>query len=118
MNHLNRAVGIIALSAMCASAFAKLPAQTEEAKAAAAAAKDKAAWSTKVSAYQLCMAQDKVAAHYFKTKNTGGKPSVEMPACTDPGPYVAAAQATATVGVADSKPVPAAGAPATPPANK
>ena len=111
MNKLMLALIAVAVSG---AAVAKLPAQTDEAKAAAAAAKDKAAWSDKVSAYQLCMAQDKVALHYQKTKG-GKKPSVEVPPCTNPGSYVAAA-AAAQVGVADAKPVPAAGKPPTPPA--
>jgi hypothetical protein len=82
-------VALMAL-AMSGAAFAKLPPLSEEAKAAAAAAKDKAAWSDKVAAYKLCLAQDKTAKHYFKTKNPGGKPSGELPACTNPGPYVPA----------------------------
>jgi hypothetical protein len=101
--------------AMSGAVFAKLPPTSPEAQAAAAASKDKAAWSDKVAAYQLCLAQDKVAQHYFKTKNTGGKPAGEVAACANPGPYVAA-QTAAQVGVADAKPVPAAGKPATPPA--
>jgi len=101
--------------AISGAAWAKLPPPTEEAKAAAAAAKDKAAWSDKVSAYQLCMAQDRVAAHYQKTKG-GKKVDASVPPCMNPGPYVAATAATGQVGVADSKPVPAAGKPATPPA--
>jgi hypothetical protein len=104
--------------AISGAAFAKLPAQSPEAQAAAAAAKDKTAWSDKVAAYQLCLSQDKVAKHYFKTKNASGKPSAEIPACTDPGPYVAAQAAAQQVGVADAKPVPAAGKPAEPPAQK
>lgn len=99
-------------------AFAKLPAQSPEAQAAATAAKEKAAWTDKVAAYKLCQAQDKTAQHYFKTKNAGGKPSGNVPSCTDPGPYVAAQVSTSNVGVADSKPVPAAGKPPTPPAKK
>jgi hypothetical protein len=114
MKKLTFAMMILAMSG---AALAKLPAPSDEAKAAADAAKDKAAWSDKVAAYQLCQSQDKVAAHYFKTKKSGGKPSVETPACANPGPYVAA-QAAAKVGVADSKPVPAAGKPATPPVTK
>jgi HEAT repeat protein len=101
------------LAALCMSgiAHAKLPVPTEEQKAAAAAAKDKAAWTDKVSAYQLCKAQDRVVAYYAKTK-TDAKPvtPTATTACTDPGPYVAQVAAQAQVGVADSKPVPAAGA--------
>lgn len=92
------------------AARAKLPAPTEEQKAAAAAAKDKQAWSDKVAAYKLCLAQDRVAAYYFKTKGSGGKPSAALPPCADPGPYVAQVAATKAVGVADSKPVPEVGA--------
>ncbi|MBF8178945.1 hypothetical protein [Herminiimonas contaminans] len=92
-----------------ASASAKLPPLSDEAKAKAAEAKNKAGWSDKVAAYQLCESQNKVAAQYFK--RTGkAKPDIVVPPCTNPGPYVALQVATSTVGVADSKPVPAAGA--------
>lgn len=90
-------------------ASAKLPPLSDEAKAKADEAKNKTAWSDKVAAYQLCQAQDKVVATYLKQKNKP-KPAVEVPACTNPGPYVALQLATSTVGVADAKPVPAAGA--------
>lgn len=103
--------------ALSGAAWAKLPPPSEEAKAAAAAAKDKAAWSDKVSAYQLCMAQDRVVAHYQKTSGAK-KAAADLPPCTNPGPYVAAAASTAQVGVADAKPVPAAGKEPTPPAKK
>jgi hypothetical protein len=84
MNKLILASLALALSS---AAFAKLPAPTDEQKAAAAAAKDKAAWADKVAAYKLCLAQDKVAARYLKDKGLK-KPVVEVPACVDPGPYV------------------------------
>lgn len=113
MKKLNTVLSALALSALCGSTFAKMPPLSEEAQAAAAAAKEKAAWNDKVAAYQLCQAQNKASSHYFKTKNAGGKPSEEMPACTEPGPYTAA-QAATKVGVADSKPVPAAGKAPTP----
>jgi hypothetical protein len=100
--------GLIAVT-LCAVAQAKMPPPSPEAQAAAAAAKDKADWGNKVAAYKLCLAQDKVAAHYMKTKNVGSKPAADVPACSNPGPYVAAQPAT-QVGVADAKPVPAAGA--------
>ena len=99
---------VILLVASCA-VQAKLPVPTDEQKAAAAATKDKQGWTDKVAAYKLCQAQDRVAAHYFKTKGSGGKPSAALPACTDPGPYVAQVAANKEVGVADSKPVPEAG---------
>jgi hypothetical protein len=112
-------VVLMALAGLATSgaAFAKMPPLSEEAQAAAAAAKDKAAWSDKVAAYQLCVSQDKAVAHYFKTKKAGAKPTGDFPACANPGPYVAA-QAAAKVGVADAQPVAAAGKPATPPAKK
>lgn len=109
-------LGLIAI-AFGSTAWAKLPPPTDEAKAAAAAAKDKAAWTDKVTAYQLCKAQDRVVAYYQKTKG-GVRPSAEVPSCKDPGPYVATADPAGQVGVADSKPVPAAGKPPTPPAEK
>lgn len=79
---------LIALALIAASAHAKLPPPSDEAKAAAAAAKDKAEWGNKVAAYQLCMAQDKVAARYLKGSKDAKKPTVEVPPCTNPGPYV------------------------------
>jgi len=108
---MQKLVTVLIALAMAGSAYAKLPAPIDEAKATAAAAKDKAAWTEKVAAYQLCKAQDKVAANYRKTVADAKKPSSELPACTDPGPYVAAV-AGSQVGIADSKPEPAAGKPA------
>lgn len=100
-----RQMTMLALLGATLAAQAKLPAPTEEQKAAAAAAKDKQAWTDKVAAYKLCLAQDRVAAYYFKTKG-GSKPAAAVPPCADPGPYMAAKD----VGVADSKPVPEVGA--------
>lgn len=71
-------------------AFAKLPALSDEAKAKAAEAAAKTAWSAKVDAYLSCKSQDKVAAHYYKTAKAAGKetkPAVAMPACDDPGAF-------------------------------
>jgi len=106
----NSALALVLLAAWAAQA--KLPVPTEEQKAAAAATKDKQAWTDKVAAYKLCLAQDRVAAYYFKTKGSGGKPTATptpLPACADPGPYVAQVATAKEVGVADSKPVPEAG---------
>ena len=49
--------------------------------------KAKAAWSDKVAAYKLCLAQDRVAADYRKSHQGAPQPSAQMPSCTDPGPY-------------------------------
>ena len=106
---MNKPVFALVLMAASCIAQAKLPTPTEEQKAAAAAAKDKQAWTDRVAAYKLCLAQDRVAAQYFMPKGSGGKPSAALPACADPGPYVAQVAASKEVGVADSKPVPEAG---------
>jgi hypothetical protein len=106
---MNKPLFALVLLAACAAVEARLPAPTEEQKAAADATKDKQAWSDKVAAYKLCQAQDRVAAYYFKSKGSGSKPSAALPACVDPGPYVAQVAAAKEVGIADSKPVPEAG---------
>lgn len=106
----------LALLALAGLAQAKLPPLTEEQKAAAAAVKDKQAWTDKTMAYKLCLAQDRVAAEYHRKK--GGKPSMETPACVNPGPYVAQVAAAKEVGIADSKPSPEAGARQPPPGKK
>ncbi|SFF88391.1 hypothetical protein SAMN05518865_105335 [Duganella sp. CF458] len=106
---MNMPVLALLILAVSCTVQAKLPAPTDEQKAAAAATKDKQAWTDKVAAYKLCMAQDRVVARYFATKGSGGKPTAALPACADPGPYVAQVAATKEVGVADSKPVPEAG---------
>lgn len=81
---------ISSAAALCAASgvWAKLPAPTPEKAAAAAEAKNKAAWSDKVAAYQLCKSQDKVAANYLKSDKGAGKKPADTPACADPGAYV------------------------------
>ena len=94
------------LLALASSAvFAKLPALTDEAKAKAAEAAAKTAWSGKVDAYQLCKSQDKVAASYYQSAKAAGKatkPPAALPACTEPGPFAYTPP--------DAKPLEAAGA--------
>lgn len=102
-------VFLLATAFASGSAFAKLPAPTPETAAAAAATKDKAAWTDKVAAYKLCLSQDRVAKHYQKTKANAQKPTVEVPACADPGPYV---PAVATVAAAPAAPAGTAAPPA------
>ena len=87
-------------------AQAKLPPLSPEAQVKADEAKAKTAWTDKVSAFQLCRSQDRVAEAYRKTAKTAGKeakPAAATPPCTDPGPFVAAAPAA-------SKPIEASGA--------
>ncbi|MGV8898845.1 MAG: hypothetical protein ACOH2B_06365 [Burkholderiaceae bacterium] len=69
-------------------AVAKLPPLSAEAATKAAEDKTKAEWSSKVAAYKLCLAQDKVAAHYRQEKSATAQPGEVLPDCSDPGPYV------------------------------
>jgi len=89
MTHLFRSP----LLAVCAASFcmlaaARLPAPSPEAAAKAAEAAAKTAWAGKVDNYKLCLAQDRVAAHYRKT-SPAAKPAAatSAAACTDPGPF-------------------------------
>ena len=78
------------LLAASALAMAKLPPPSPEAKAKADEAAAKAAWAGKVDSYQLCQAQDRVAASYVKTAQAAGKetkPATATPPCADPGVY-------------------------------
>jgi hypothetical protein len=101
--------------AIAGAALAKLPALSEEAKAAAELTKAKSAWSDKVAAFKLCQTQDKLAGRYLKDKGAA-KPAVETPPCTDPGAFVPPAPqaATATPAAPAAAGTPAAGAPAAP----
>ena len=74
-----------------ATAFAKLPAPSDEAKAKAAETAAKTAWAGKVDNFLLCKSQDKVAASYFKSAKAAGKdakPAAAVPPCADPGAFV------------------------------
>ncbi|MEO7246087.1 MAG: hypothetical protein ABIX12_13195 [Rubrivivax sp.] len=99
---------IVGAAMACAGgvAWAKLPPPTPEAKAKAAEAAAKAAWTGKVGAFELCQAQNKAAQRYFAESKTGGretKPAVDTPACTAPGPFV-------YVAPDEARPIEAAGA--------
>jgi hypothetical protein len=74
-----------------AAALAKLPAPSDEAKAKAAEAAAKTAWSNQVANFQLCKSMDQVAATYRAQARKAGqeaKPAVATPACADPGAFV------------------------------
>lgn len=106
------------LAVASATAFAKLPAPSDEAKAKAAEAAAKTAHAGKMDSYLLCKAQDKVAAHVQKThKAQAGKPAATPP-CVDPGKFVYtppdAAPAAAAPAAAASAPAAAAAKPVTP----
>ena len=82
----------VVLAGSSAAVVAKLPALSDDAKAKAAEAAAKGAWSDKVAAYHLCQSMDKVADGYRKGAKSSGKEApapVATPACTDPGPFVA-----------------------------
>lgn len=81
-----------ALLGASATVHAKLPALGDEAKAKAAEAATKTAWSDKVGAYKLCEAMNRTAEGYRSATKAAGKEApaaVETPACADPGAYVA-----------------------------
>ncbi len=108
---------LVLASLFSASAMAKLPALSDEAKAKAAEAAAKTAHGNKVADFQLCKSREKVAAHYYKTAKASGKqttPPVATPPCADPGPFVAAAPAPAVAAApaAGAKPAAPAAAPA------
>ena len=101
---LSIAAALVA-SLFASAVIAKLPPLSDEAKANAAEAANKAAWTDKVGAFQLCKSMDKVASAY--RAGSAGKAASgadPTPACADPGPYVA------QVTPAASKPLEASGA--------
>ncbi|MEY4436301.1 MAG: hypothetical protein RL175_1256, partial [Pseudomonadota bacterium] len=57
---MNKALFALILAAVSATAFAKLPPLSDEAKAKADEAKAKTAHTAKADAYLLCKSQDKV----------------------------------------------------------
>ena len=105
---MSKILFIVAALVATGQVSAKLPAPTEEAKTKALETKAKAAWSDKVAAYQLCKAQDKVAALYMTAKGTEGKPAKATAPCQEPGPYVSpviATSVTSAMEAAASPPV-------------
>ena len=108
-------VSLVVTGVSCA-ALAKLPVPVldDAAKAKAAEAAAKAAWSGKFEGFLLCKSMDKTAAHFQKTAAAAGKttgPAVTMPPCADPGAFVFPPVAAPAVAAA-----PAATAPVTAPA--
>ena len=108
-------VSLAVAGASCA-AMAKLPVPVldDAAKAKAAEAAAKTAWSGKLENYLLCKYQDKAAANYVKTATSSGKtpaPATALPPCADPGPFAyVPAGATAAVAPAAAAATPAAAA--------
>ncbi len=108
-----RLLSLLLLAAFGTGAWAKLPAPQldDAAKAKAAETAAKAAWQAKVDAFQLCKAQDKVAAKFKGNGNAKPVPVVATPASAP----TAAASAPAA---AASAPAAGASAPTTPVAAK
>jgi hypothetical protein len=79
-------------SLVLGTAIAKLPPPSDEAKAKAAEAANKAAWSGKVGAYEVCQTEDRLASAYRAHAAATGKPASAAeptPPCANPGPYKA-----------------------------
>jgi hypothetical protein len=95
-------------------AWAKLPPPSDEAKAKAAEAAAKTAWSGKVDNYKLCLSMDRVASYYQAEAKKAGKDvkPAEAPACADPGPFVYPPPAAAAAPAAPAAPTATAAAPA------
>jgi hypothetical protein len=94
-------------SVLTTSAWAKLPAPSDEAKAKAVEAAAKTAHAGKVDGFLLCKSQDKVAAHVQRTnKAKAGKPVTTAP-CADPGKFEYTPN-PATANAAPATPAPAA----------
>jgi len=98
-------LSLLALAAVAATAKLPAPVLSDEAKAKAAEAAAKTAWSNKLADFQLCKSMDRVAAQFQADAKKAGKeakPATATPPCADPGAFV--------------YPPPAATAAATPPA--
>jgi hypothetical protein len=119
-----RVSAFAALAASCLAAgvaLAKLPPVSDDAKAKAAEAANKTAWSDKVAAYQLCQSMEKVAGTYRTRAAAAGKTASApeaTPPCTDPGPYVPAPTPAASKPLEASEAHSPAGTATGPPSNK
>ena len=86
-----RALAMVSIGLMAASAWATLPPAPEGAKQQAEEAAAKAAWSDKVASYKLCQSMDRIAEAYRREQQQAAKTvpqPVPTPPCADPGPYV------------------------------
>ena len=93
---MNKLLLAILGMAIAGAAGAKLPPTSPETQAKAEEAKQKTAWSDKVAAFQLCKAQDRVAAAYQQKKSG------------QPAPAAASAAAVASAAGTPAAPTPAA----------
>jgi hypothetical protein len=107
-------IALVTLAGLfAASAWAKLPPLSDDAKAKAAEAAAKTAHGNKVADYQLCKSMERVAAHYVADVKKAGKDvkaPTATPPCTDPGPFGAPAPVATTPAAAAPAAAPAAAA--------
>jgi hypothetical protein len=83
-------VAVAATALVAGAALAKLPAASDEDKAKAAEAANRASFNDKVAAYKLCQSMDRVASAYRAHSVATGHPASapeQTPPCTDPGAY-------------------------------
>jgi hypothetical protein len=88
-----------ALALLATVAAAKLPPPSDAAKAKQAETAAKAAWQAKVDNYELCKAQDRIAAAYRKSAGNGAaaaKPPASTPAKAPASAAVAAKSPAST----------------------
>jgi hypothetical protein len=88
---LTMRVTIVLVAALSAGlALAKLPPPTDEARAKAAEAAAKSAWTDKVGAYKTCLAIERTAQRYRQSRSAGAQSvpvAANTPSCSDPGPF-------------------------------
>lgn len=104
----------VTLALACGSAAARLPPPDDAAKAKAAETAARAAWQAKVDGYQLCKAQDRVAALYKANaaKQARTAPAgTALPVSTTPAPRAAASAAAAPAAAAPGAGASVAGTP-------
>jgi hypothetical protein len=75
----------LATTLLFGSASAKLPPPSDEAKAKAAEAAVKAAWSAKDNAYKQCRIEDRLARQYHASVKDAPA-AIPTSACAEPGP--------------------------------
>lgn len=75
----------LATALVAGSALAKLPPPSEEAKAKAAEAAAKAAWSAKANAFKACQIEDRLAKRYHASVKDAPA-AIPTSACAEPGP--------------------------------
>jgi hypothetical protein len=78
------ALPALAITLLAGSALAKLPPPSDEAKAKAAEAVARTAWSAKAEAYKVCQIEDRLAKQYHASVKDAPA-AIPPSACIDPG---------------------------------